>query len=370
MASVWQLPSGAWRWQVHTGRRLGADRWARASGTAPSRRMAEQAAARVQARVMPGRAVADPTVTEWVGRYLDDATDRLAPSTLHTYRGYVDRWIIPRIGDRRISTVSGNDIKWFLDSLDAAKSTRGQVRAILSGAFREAIQAELLAVNPALEAGRPQAGPGREARHMTPPDLAAAIRALEVAKTEGETAELLVTLALNLGARRGEMIALRWSDIDWRTATRSVTIARSISSLATGWHEKDTKTHSVREIPLTHSLRRRLWRQYARLVRVGREDGVVPVWVVADDPLAPWLPDRATKTWARIRDTAGLSGVRLHDLRHFVATQLLASGVSPVDVARLLGHADPSVTLRVYAAPTLDGQRRAANRMEDLLRGP
>lgn len=366
MASIWQLPSGSWRWQVHTGRRLTGGKWAKVSGTAPSKRMAEIAAAKAESK-RAVRVLGDPTVADWVTDHLDRRAEVLAPSTMHTYRQYTERFILPAIGDRRLSQVTARDVERMLDRIDGAKSTRSQVRAILSGALKEAKRDGLVDTNAASDARAPQAARNREVRHMAPPDVAGAHRALDAARVEGPTAELLVTLALNLGARRGELVALRWTDIVW-FGSPSITIARSISTVPGVWVEKDTKTHSVRVVPLTKSLRRRLWQQYARLHRIGRPWGVVPVWVVADDPTVPWLPDRATQTWGRIRRTAGLDGVRLHDARHFVATQLMASGLSPVDVAELLGHADPSMTMRVYTAPTLEGQRRAANRMEDLLR--
>ena len=81
----------------------------------------------------------------------------------------------------------------------------------------------------------------------------------------------------------------------------------------------------------------------------------------------PWRPNRLTQAFARLRTPLGLDRVRLHDLRHFQATELIAAGVDVRTVAGRLGHADPSTTLRIYAAFTRPADARAARVVGRLL---
>jgi integrase len=101
--------------------------------------------------------------------------------------------------------------------------------------------------------------------------------------------------------------------------------------------------------------------------------GVTVAWdsyVFARDPsgLEPWRPNWVTKQFTRLRSDVGLTGYRLHDLRHFMATEMLAAGVPIPIVAARLAHARTSTTLNVYAHAVPGGDREAANRLAELLR--
>lgn len=96
---------------------------------------------------------------------------------------------------------------------------------------------------------------------------------------------------------------------------------------------------------------------------------VADPWLFTAQPdgSTPWYPDAVYTWWRRIRRTAGVSGVRFHDLRNYNATQLLATGVDVRTVAGRLGHADPSITLRVYSHFLLERDRDAAEAIARLL---
>lgn len=87
------------------------------------------------------------------------------------------------------------------------------------------------------------------------------------------------------------------------------------------------------------------------------------------DPVgsAPWKPDRASYLWRKVRQQVGLDGVRLHDLRHAVATHLLAAGVDPVTVAHRLGHSSPNVTLAVYSHLVPARDQAAAEQLDRII---
>ncbi len=176
-----------------------------------------------------------------------------------------------------------------------------------------------------------------------------------------------VTLALTLGARRGELLALRWSTIDSENST--VTIAASLSQTKDGVSLKGTKTDRTRTIPLSRpaldALARQRATQAADKLRAGalyRDAG----FVFADE-LGSWIsPMAATSAYARIAAKAKLSSTRLHDLRHTAATTMLLAGVDVATTPAVLGHSTPTTTLGVYGHVLGEAKRNATDRLGDV----
>jgi integrase len=178
---------------------------------------------------------------------------------------------------------------------------------------------------------------------------------------------LFLRLAAVTGARRGELCALRWSDLDLKVGT--VRFHRSVLDTD---EIKDTKTHQARRIAMGAStvdlLRRHRQAMDARAAAVGckLDKGA---FLFSSDPAGrkPWHPDSATHWFHQLCARLDLKHVRLHDLRHAHATQLLAAGVDVRTVAGRLGHSTASTTLSVYAHFLPQKDRQAAELMEDLL---
>ena len=282
-----------------------------------------------------------------------------SPQTLHAYRRYAKLHIIPAIGARPVRKLTA----WDLDNLYAAMTDAGkspatvrQVHAILSGALGQAVKWGWCSANVAKMASPPVV---RQAR-IVAPTAGEVQRLLQAAEDRDPVLSALVMLAALTGARRGELCALRWTDVDLATGT--VTIARSIIDLPDRVEEKSTKTHAERTISLGAPGVEMLALHRAQIdarARAGEVDIPADAFIFSErlDCTTPIRPDRVTHFFARVRDDLGLKHVHLHSLRHFVATQLAAAGtVSVRTLAGRLGHADASVTMRVYAAfmPTAD----------------
>ncbi len=160
-----------------------------------------------------------------------------------------------------------------------------------------------------------------------------------------------IVLAAVTGARRGELCALRWSDIDWNR--RTLTIARSLTVVHQQATEGPTKTHQHRVIAVDDALgaflahRQTDQRRYAQTFGV---DLCHDPFVLsrAAEGAAPCLPHTLTGGYRRLTTKLGLTG-HFHQLRHFAATTAIASGPDVRTVAGRLGHADPTTTLRIYA---------------------
>ena len=174
------------------------------------------------------------------------------------------------------------------------------------------------------------------------------------------------------GARRSELLALRWTDVDLGLGT--MTIRRAIVAGPAGVVEKDTKTHSARRVALdarTVSVLRE-YRQYladwAASCGVTLEHNCL---VFASDVAMsrPCYPDSVSRRFRYACRKAGVEGVRLHDLRHYVATRLLSAGVDVRTVAGRLGHRSAATTLNVYSHLVPESDREAAEIMSGLRSG-
>jgi integrase len=161
----------------------------------------------------------------------------------------------------------------------------------------------------------------------------------------------LATVALGTGMRRGEMLALRWQDVDMNGA--ALRVERSLEQTTEyGLVFKAPKTkHGRRTITLPASTVAELrthWR-LQREARLATGQGRVPddALVFGEEDGSPRSPNALTKEWAKIMEKAGIEAT-LHSLRHTHASTLIASGMDVLTISRRLGHGSPAITLKVY----------------------
>ena len=192
----------------------------------------------------------------------------------------------------------------------------------------------------------------------------------EAERTDPDLAVFL-RLAAVTGARRGELCALRWTDVDLLAG--SVTIARAIVGQRNDdLVEKDTKTHAGRRIALDPRTVDVLARQRDRCEgRAVAAETTLPgnafVFSPGVDGSRAWRPGGVSLAFSRLRKRAGVGNVPLHSLRHFAATRMLAAGVPVRTVAGRLGHADAATTLNVYGHWIEASDQTAAAVLGDLL---
>lgn len=206
-------------------------------------------------------------------------------------------------------------------------------------------------------------------RELEPPTVAQVHQLLDAAGEEHPAFAVYLWVLATTGCRRGEACALRWSDVDLERGV--VAIRRSISQVGGALREKDAKTHQSRRVAIDEAtvgvLRTHRRRQRELALAVGvhlAEDAVL----FGDVDGRPWRPDVCTNRFARLRSRLGLEGVRLHDLRHFVASVLGDGGVPIATISTRLGHRDAATTLNLYthALPPTD---HAAAHLDSLLAG-
>ena len=172
---------------------------------------------------------------------------------------------------------------------------------------------------------------------------------------------LLVT-AVSTGCRRGELLALEWLDIDFQTGM--ITISKSIEQTRDGLRVKSTKSGNARRFPLPavalDVLLEHRRDQQKRLV--GHRD---PDLVFCGPDGAYYKPDQMSSRVADLATKLGSPGIGLHSMRHTHASQLLSQGVPIPTVSKRLGHANPSITLRLYAHALESDELAAAKRWDD-----
>lgn len=192
----------------------------------------------------------------------------------------------------------------------------------------------------------------------------AVLRLIAVAEASREPdLGLAFRLLAAIGGRRGEVCGLQWRDLDLDSAV--CTVRRAVKHVGASIVVGDVKNHQQRTVLLDPGTIEVLCRHRAKLDDRAAVCGlglVRDAFVLTDAPdgSAPWQPGRLTRALDRLRERAGYTG-RLHDLRHWHASQLLAAGEAPVVVAERLGHRDPSTTHRWYSHALPRADVRAAS---------
>jgi integrase len=362
-----------WELRVSTGRDPVKGRYRYVSRTVTgTRKEAEAALAALVIEVhrgSGGHTGTDVTVGELVEQWLDLRRDRLSLTTWEGYVGKARFRLIPALGRLSVRKLTVRDIDAFYRALardeKLAASTIRQIHNVLTGSLDQAVRWGWRTDNPARLATLPLVRQA-DIRPPAPADVMAAIE-----RADQELA-MFVRLSAVVGGRRGEVGALRWSNVNLSTGELSITKAL-VESRDRSIYEKDTKTHQARRIALDPATVDALqaWRAEveARATPFGvkvRADGFV--FSPELDGSKPWRPYHWTSAWRRLRDRVGIDPtVRLHDLRHFTATRLLDAGVPVKTVSGRLGHARPATTLNVYAHFIPAADRVAADLMGELL---
>ncbi|MHB8220570.1 MAG: tyrosine-type recombinase/integrase [Acidimicrobiales bacterium] len=381
-----EVRPGVWRLRVYAGRRLNgtpiqitktlvtpeARKGAAKSGSGI--RLADRELARMISEVSSGRLGSGPTtISDLLDRWLDhcDSLGR-SPTTMRTYRSIADTVVRPALGKVRLSKLTTD----HLDALYAMLTAKGnkpatvrRVHAVIGAALHQAERWNLVERNVARRASPPPVRP-QEITAPSPEDVMAVVEAAQ--EVEPMMGTLLMTAALT-GARRGELCALRWTDLD--LSERTVTVARSVyETPGGGWGEKETKTHQVRRVGLDDLGVGVLSDHRAAVDELAGRLGLTVLpdgFVFSRSPVGaePIRPDVVTKSTIRAAKKAGVK-THIHALRHFSATQGIAAGTDVVTMAGRLGHRAPSITLRVYSHALAQRDREAAAAIGNTLRRP
>jgi integrase len=303
------------------------------------------------------------TFSQLLDRWLSECERmELSPTTMRTYRTQVKNVLRPRLGKLEVNRLTAkhlDDLYGVMRSTGKAPKTIRNLHATVSSALHQAERWGWVRQNVA-ELSKP---PRVAQRRLKPPSVDVVKSIIEAAEQRDSNLAPLLMLAALTGMRRGELCALRWSDI--RMDTGQLEVSRSVVVVPGGVTEKSTKTDKERHVALDEvgMAVLRLHRTHVESLASIVKCTILPMsFVFSPEPdgSVPYRPDTVTSFFIRVRDGIGIKGVRLHDLRHFTATQLIGAGVDIRTVAGRLGHSDPSLTLRTYAHVLEERDRSAA----------
>ena len=311
------------------------------------------------------------TVGQWMEVWFEHyAKVKVRPSSHQTYRGYIDNHIKPNIGKIPLEKLTSLELQKFykkllekgrVDRLESRHQSKGlsaktvrNIHQILSSALKLAQEQRIILANPAERCALPKVE-HREMKTLPVEQLQSFLREAR----ESGVFELYY-LELATGLRRGELLGLKWEDIDLQKG--DLRVKRQISRINGEVMEAPLKTkNAYRTLPLAEDT--------IDVLKEQREKVGSSPWVFPSPNGGPISPDSVLHMLHRVLKRAGLPRVRFHDLRHTFATLALQNGVDIKTVSGMLGHFSAGFTLDTYAHVTGAAQRQAAGKMAAVLSG-
>jgi integrase len=296
-------------------------------------------------------------------------SDTVKATTFERYEQIVRIHLKPALGRVKLKALTPAHVRGlYREKLEAGSSARTvrYIHTTLHKALKQAVMDGLIPRN-ATEVVKPPQQTREEMRPLTPEQAKLLLRAAHEAE---DRLEALYVLAIHTGLRQGELLGLKWDDVDLEGG--SLQVRRTLTITKDGPVFTTPKTAgSRRSVKLTskatEALRSHLERQLGEIDRVGSlwsENGLIFASVTGD-PL-----DRRAVTTLKFKPLlkhAGLPEIRFHDLRHTCATLLLTRNVNPKIVSEMLGHATIAITLDTYSHVLPNMRDQAAAAMEEAL---
>jgi integrase len=287
-------------------------------------------------------------VGEYLDRWLSDSVrDTVRQRTFERYESIVRVHIKPTFGRVKVKALTPNHVRaLYREKLDSGLSPRtvNYIHTTLHKALSDGLVPRNAAAVKAPRPARP------EIRSLSPDQ---ARELIATAHEAGDRFEALYVLALHCGLREGELLGLRWDDVDLTDTTATLQVRRTLSETRTGHKFEKPKNGKGRSVKCsqkaTEALRSHRALQNEERLRVGslwQDNGLVFPTTTGTTMSCTNLLGRHFKPLLK---RAELPAIRLHDLRHTCATILLMAGKHPKYVQELLGHASISITLDTYS---------------------
>lgn len=313
------------------------------------------------------------TVAAYFTEWLNQAATEVRPKTYSSYRGNMENHIIPYFKEKRtllqdLKTVDLEDYYRFKMQPDSRLDASGALSATtikhhhqnISKALNDAVRRGLILANPATVARTPKAARFKS-EYLNPSQVCEVLSLFA-----GNTAELPITLCALYGLRRSEAIGLQWKNVDFQR--RLITVAATMQQGGGECYLSEPKTESsYRTLPMMDSIYMIL---SAQKDRQNRNRAILGSGYIESDFVCTWddgrliAPDYVTREFHKVMKKSKLPTIRLHDLRHCVASNLLNNGYSPTDVAAWLGHSSPNTTFGYYAHASKASKEHISNAVQ------
>ena len=303
------------------------------------------------------------SLSEFMDDYINsrEKDGDLSPTTIEGYRDDVKNRLKPYIGGIRVPDLSPIHIRqWFGQMQEKGLSAKSiqNVYRLLHCAYEYAIENDIVDKNPCKP--KPPTVKKKSMEAYTEEEIKDIL-----AKAKDTNAYLMLIILFNTGLRRGELLGLRWSDIDLDKKT--MFIQNNLVSADGKVYEKDPKSKSgKREIPLADALVQVLKEARDKDIEAFDEDRASTGYVIHLPNGDPYKPDSISQKWDRFAKSNGIRYLKLHGIRHTVASQMIHKNVNCKTVQAIMGHADIKVTLDTYAHPYKEDEKAAIDILSEV----
>lgn len=278
----------------------------------------------------------------YVNHWLSVRKPSIRESTLERYESHLKKHILPYLGDKRISDINLIDLNETFSHIELGNNSKNVIKMVLSNVFKLAVKEQLIASNPVSLMDTIKFSQ-KEIKALTVEEVH---KLLSTAKDFSPFYYWLIRLAIETGLRKGELLALKWSDIDLKEDTISVRRTVDING-----HIGEPKTQkSKRTLSVSADTLR-------GLKTIKRPD----CDVVFSNITGTFKPTYTVNyEFSKIVKQSGLRHIRFHDLRHTNATFLIAKGINMKTVSERLGHSSITITMDRYTHGVLEEDQKAA----------
>ena len=289
------------------------------------------------------------TFAQWLDYwYKDIILPQIEETTAYGYRGMIENYLKPQLGEIRLQKLTARDIQqyytWLMDEKKLSPNTVIKHHNLLTNTLNAAERQEYITKNP-MRAVSPPKKRQREAKFYTPEQLG-----ILLDKAVGTRLELPVFICAYLGLRRGELCGLRWSDVDLEHQT--ITIENTRTQAGKKEIEKGTKTaSSTRTLYLPDTLCDMLKaaREHQQACRAEYKNAYDDNdYVVVMEDGRPFRPNYLSELFGKFLADNDLPKIVLHELRHTFASLSNQAGIPAYNIGKALGHSTPATTQKIY----------------------
>ena len=306
------------------------------------------------------------TVGQWMDQWLELYLPNVEETTRIGYKTKIRCYIKPHLGDIKLKALRAEHVQKMVNAMIDKGLSPKNIRDTynnINAATKQAVKLRMIPYNPCEGVVLPK----RKKFTAEVYDTEMLNHLLELARPTDFYIPLL--LLITAGLRRGELLALKWSDVDFKKGI--ISIRRSMVRGEDGFIIKAPKSEAgIRDIHLGAEVMEELKRYKAYQFTEMAVDSMYVDnidFIIRQDNGALFTPDAMTRKWKRFITAHELPDIRLHDLRHSNATALIKAGVSPKVVQQRLGHADVSITLNTYTHVVPDMDIDAAEKLDQMI---
>ncbi len=289
------------------------------------------------------------TFAQWLDYwYKDIILPQIEETTAYGYRGMIENYLKPQLGEIRLQKLTARDIQqyytWLMGEKELSPNTVIKHHNLLTNTLNAAERQEYITKNP-MRAVSPPKKRQREAKFYTPEQLG-----ILLDKAVGTRLELPVFICAYLGLRRGELCGLRWSDVDLEHKT--ITIENTRTQAGKKEIEKGTKTaSSTRTLYLPDTLcdMLKVAREHQQACRAEYKNAYDDNdYVVVMEDGKPFRPNYLSELFSKFLADNDLPKIVLHELRHTFASLSNQAGIPAYNIGKALGHSTPATTQKIY----------------------